>query len=242
MKNSATYLSEIINALKNLGGSASLKEINQYIEKRDVLVSIRNNKNWTRNVSAVIQRHCNQTRSYTGGKNLFYSVYGIGEGFWGLVDYFDNAQTPEDNIENRICYNINNNNTLDNTEKEMLIKARKGQGIFRERIIQKYQKCILSGIEDNRLLIASHIKPWRSSNNIERLSSENGLLLSPLYDKLFDIGLITFNKNMNVIISNKLNNNDINKLSIETNISYIKSPSIELQKNMEYHRDIIFKR
>lgn len=242
MKNSVTYLSEIINALKNLGGSASLKEINQYIEKRDVLVSIRNNKNWTRNVSAVIQRHCNQTRSYTGGKNLFYSVYGIGEGFWGLVDYVDNEQTPEDNIENRICYNINNNNTLDNTEKEMLIKARKGQGIFRERIIQKYQKCILSGIEDNRLLIASHIKPWRSSNNIERLSSENGLLLSPLYDKLFDIGLITFNKNMNVIISNKLNNNDINKLSIETNISYIKSPSIELQKNMEYHRDIIFKR
>lgn len=242
MKNSVTYLSEIINALKNLGGSASLKEINQYIEKRDVLVSIRNNKNWTRNVSAVIQRHCNQTRSFTGGKNLFYSVYGIGEGFWGLVDYVDNAQTPEDNIENRICYNINNNNTLDNTEKEMLIKARKGQGIFRERIIQKYQKCILSGIEDNRLLIASHIKPWRSSNNIERLSSENGLLLSPLYDKLFDIGLITFNKNMNVIISNKLNNNDVNKLSIETNISYIKFPSIELQKNMEYHRDIIFKR
>ena len=241
MEEKITYLSEIVNALENLGGSASLKDINSYIKTKGVLPAIRTNQNWERNVSAVIQRHCNQTKSYNGGKNIFYSVYGLGEGFWGLVDYSD-ISLLRSNIENNICNEIENNKFLEVTEKKMLIKARVGQGLFRELLIQKYNKCIITGITDERLLIASHIKPWRSSNNAERLSSENGLLLSPLYDKLFDIGLISFDKNMRIIVSNDLKKDDIGKLHIDGNINYIKFPSIELQSNMEYHRDVIFKR
>lgn len=129
---------------------------------------------------------------------------------------------------------------IPNTEKEMIIKSRIGQGIFRDRIIQKYEHCIITGINDNRLLLASHIKPWRSASNYERLSSENGLLLSPLYDKLFDIGLITFDDNMKILISNKLSYENVSRINIDTNKIYFNSPSNEMMVNMRYHRQNIF--
>lgn len=129
----------------------------------------------------------------------------------------------------------------------MLIKSRIGQGIFRDRIIEKYQHCIITGIDDSRLLLASHIKPWRSASNYERLSSENGLLLSPLYvllsplyDRLFDIGLITFDDNMKVLISNKLSSENVSKINIDINKIYVSNPSNEMIVNMRYHRQNIF--
>ena len=96
-------------------------------------------------------------------------------------------------------------------------------------------------MENPSLLIASHIKPWRLANNEERLSVENGILLSPLYDKLFDKGLLTFDKNMRVVLSDKLGN-DKNKIVYDTTRIYIINPSIELSCNMEYHRDVIFQK
>lgn len=238
-----TYLSEIINALEHLGGCGSLQEINEYIDNNNMLSAIQTNKNWKDNVRATIQRHCSETESYKGSEDIFYSVYGLGEGYWGLKSMKQiNLNQPIMPIEARIEKSIFDDNKISSTEKEMLIKARVGQGIFREKLINKYDKCIITGISDRRLLLASHIKPWRSANNIERLSEENGLLLSPLYDKLFDIGLISFDKNMKAIISPQLNKNDVSKMSLDTNFSYIKSPSNDLRINMEYHRDIIFRR
>ena len=124
----------------------------------------------------------------------------------------------------------------------MLIKARKGQGVFREKMLNKYHKCIITGITDSRLLTASHIKPWRASDNIERLSSENGILLSPLYDKLFDIGLISFNDEMQIRISSELNRNDIDIKDFDLKKKFIINPSDELISNMKYHRSKIFVR
>lgn len=236
-----TYLSEIIKALKSLGGCASLKEINDYIEEEKNLPAVKTNRNWKDNVRATIQRHCSETKSYSGAEDVFYSVYGLGEGYWGLKSMkhinLSQAITP---IEERLENLVYSDSDISITEKEMIIKSRVGQGIFREKLIKKYDKCIITGITDKRLLLASHIKPWRSSNNIERLSSENGLLLSPLYDKLFDIGLISFDNNMKIIISNDLKPNNISKLYIDKTVSYIKNPTIELQRNMEFHRDVIF--
>lgn len=90
------------------------------------------------------------------------------------------------------------------------------------------------------MLLASHIKPWRSASNYERLSSENGLLLSPLYDKLFDIGLITFDDNMKILISNKLSCENVSRINIDTNKIYFNKPSNEMMANMRYHRRNIF--
>lgn len=83
-----TYLSEIIASLKELGGIASLSEITDQIEERDKLSYIKTNKAWKRNVSAEIQKHCNETQSYKeGNENLFYSVEGVGKGIWGLIGF-----------------------------------------------------------------------------------------------------------------------------------------------------------
>lgn len=240
MLKKVTYLSCIIEALESLSGMGSLQEINDVIEKQNKLPSILTNNNWKDNVRATIQRHCSQTKSYNGAEDLFYSVYGLGEGFWGLKTFQPITENINP-IEQRKINILLDDKQIDKTEKEMLIRARLGQGFFRDKILEKYQKCIITGMENPSLLIASHIKPWRLANNEERLSVENGILLSPLYDKLFDKGLLTFDKNMRVVLSDKLGN-DKNKIVYDTTRIYIINPSIELSCNMEYHRDVIFQK
>jgi hypothetical protein len=78
------------------------------------------------------------------------------------------------------------------TQKKQLILARRGQGIFRNSVSMISTKCRVTGISDKRFLVASHIKPWRLSSDVERLDGYNGLLLAPHADKLFDGGWLTF--------------------------------------------------
>ena len=80
------------------------------------------------------------------------------------------------------------------TEAERLVVQRVGQGIFRERLMTYWQGCCpLTGIADQALLRASHIKPWKDcESDAERLDVHNGLLLSALWDAAFDSGLVSF--------------------------------------------------
>ncbi|WP_447779113.1 HNH endonuclease [Aeromonas veronii] len=82
--------------------------------------------------------------------------------------------------------------TIDVTEKVQIINSRRGQGIFRSRVESIEPSCRVTRLSNKALLIASHIKPWCECDNIERLDGNNGLLLSPHIDKLFDQGWITF--------------------------------------------------
>ena len=79
-----------------------------------------------------------------------------------------------------------------NTERDALTKARLGQGLFRHRVAELEPACRVTGLERQEFLVASHIKPWRSCDNSERLNGFNGLLLSPHVDKLFDRHWISF--------------------------------------------------
>lgn len=90
------------------------------------------------------------------------------------------------------------------TEKERLIKARIGQGKFKKLLIERECKCALCGVTDPRVLIASHIKPWRASTNEERLDVNNGLLLCPNHDALLDKQLISFDVQGKIVISQTL--------------------------------------
>ena len=83
---------------------------------------------------------------------------------------------------------IRDDNSIAETEKEAIIRARIGQGLFRNRLLSYWAGCSITGCKLTNILIASHIKPWRYSNNPERLDVFNGLLLTPNYDKLFDLG------------------------------------------------------
>lgn len=80
------------------------------------------------------------------------------------------------------------------------VEVRQKQSLFRRKVLQNFSgKCCITGISEQCLLVASHIKPW--ADHVEcRLDVRNGLLLSVTYDKLFDRGLITFADDLSVIV------------------------------------------
>lgn len=112
-----------------------------------------------------------------------------------------NVETVLADVESNVESAIRQSSTIDETEKEQLVKSRQGQGRFRENIQEFEDRCRISGVRDLRFLIASHIKPWRSSTNEERLDGENGLLLSPNVDLLFDRGFISFENDGRLLVS-----------------------------------------
>lgn len=130
---------------------------------------------------------------------------------------------------------------LTETERKAVISARVGQGIFREKVIEKYgNRCIITGVNDSRILLASHIRPWAVSTNEQRLSPENGLLLTPLYDKLFDVGLITFSNTGQIVCSKELDDRNIDLLKIDQDKRFDLKISADLLENLRYHQINIF--
>lgn len=118
------------------------------------------------------------------------------------------------------------------TERIGLVTSRVGQGAYRKRIIHRWEyQCAVTGFDKLDILIASHIVPWSKSTDIERLDVNNGLLLSPTFDALFDRHLISFENRGKIILSQKieldayhkigiLGNEVINKLS-QYNLGYL---------------------
>ena len=95
------------------------------------------------------------------------------------------------------------------TTREALVMARVGQGKFRADLIKRWGgRCALTGLQNVNLMVASHINSWALSDNTERLDVENGLLLAPHIDRLFDQGLISFSSNGLVQISPSLGAED----------------------------------
>jgi len=131
---------------------------------------------------------------------------------------------------------------LISTEKVIEQKVRIGQSYFRAKLLSEMKSCPITGIDDKRLLIASHIKPWIHSNNDERINTKNGILLSPLFDKLFDkgIGLITFTIEKRILISNKISKENIAKLNIFNNQEIVNLDINGREEFLEYHRKFIF--
>jgi hypothetical protein len=90
---------------------------------------------------------------------------------------------------------------VDPTERESLIMARRGQGIFKQRVMHAERMCRITKVDNPAHLRASHCKPWRDSSNQDRLNGENGLLLTPTIDHLFDRGFISFENSGKLIVS-----------------------------------------
>lgn len=87
------------------------------------------------------------------------------------------------------------------TQREQLILARRGQGEFRRGVDKLWNNCCaLTGVEDRAYLRESHLKPWRKSNNVERLDACNGLLLETLLDIALDQGHIAFENDGTLIV------------------------------------------
>ncbi|CVD66086.1 HNH endonuclease [Serratia marcescens] len=102
----------------------------------------------------------------------------------------------------RDIHEIQSAKELPETMKEALVKARIGQGNFRKEVLKLYPACPVTGVSMPQLLIASHIKPWRECNNKERLDPNNGIMLAPHVDALFDKGYISFSDDGRLLIAN----------------------------------------
>ena len=113
----------------------------------------------------------------------------------------------DEDIELQIIEQAKYEGALSESEISQLQKSRRKQGKFRENVLKLMQSCPITGISQKDLLIASHIKPWKSCETLqERLDGYNGLSLAPHIDRLFDKGLITFSAAGELMTSTALSN------------------------------------
>jgi len=119
-------------------------------------------------------------------------------------------------LEDAVERQIESAPELTTTERDALVRARRGQGRFRKNVESVERSCRLTGITNPALLIASHIKPWRlCSSASERLDGMNGLLLTPDADHLFDRGFISFTDDGEVMVSRRVDRFDLRRLGFE---------------------------
>ena len=125
---------------------------------------------------------------------------------------------------------------------EEISRARVGQGKYRDALLEECPFCPITMINDERLLIASHIKPWAVSSEKEKIDPHNGYMLSPLYDRLFDRGLITFTDDRKMKVSNWLSPRNVQRMGLEDMKFYQSLPvGPERLKYLKYHRECVFK-
>lgn len=127
---------------------------------------------------------------------------------------------------------------LSETEKESVVKARIGQSIFKKALLAVEKKCKLCGVSDERFLVASHIKRWSQSNHKERLDVNNGLLLCPNHDVLFDKGYISFEDDGKILISDILN--EATKVFLNVNKTMNIRMNEGQRKYMKWHRENLY--
>ena len=129
-------------------------------------------------------------------------------------------------------------------KNEEISKARLGQGKYRELMLQECPFCPITRINDERLLIASQAKPWAESNDREKIDPKNGLILSPLFDKLFDKGFMTFTDTKDLVLSNWITPSNYKRMGLDINehrhIEILPFDEARL-KYIHYHREHIFK-
>ena len=126
------------------------------------------------------------------------------------------------------------------TEKQQLIQARLGQGVYRKNLLDIERVCRLTHVDNVRLLIASHIKPWVASSDVEKLDGNNGLLLSPHVDKLFDIGFITFTDDGYILRADPGVDLAMKKWGLDPNMN-IGEFNSEQKKYIKHHRKSVYK-
>jgi putative restriction endonuclease len=127
------------------------------------------------------------------------------------------------------------------TTKQALIAARVGQGQFRNAVAQLEPECRVTRVDDLRFLRASHIKPWRLCSNTERLDGENGLMLTPTIDHLFDQGYISFGSNGTLIRASTVLTETWNMLKVPEEVELVKPFSSGQRNYLEYHRTNILR-
>lgn len=116
------------------------------------------------------------------------------------------------------------------------------QAKYREKLLEECPYCPITKISDERLLIASHIKPYSVSSDEEAFDPKNGFMFSPLFDRLFDHGFISFDPKKCMMVSNWLSPSNQKKCQIVSG-TFIQSLPLDAKREeyLKYHRQFVFK-
>lgn len=151
---------------------------------------------------------------------------------------------PADDLdlwEHKLEQDIVSDTTVRETERQSIIRARVGQGLFKERVSKIETKCRVTGVDNPVHLVASHCKPWRDSTNEERLDGENGLLLTPSIDHLFDRGFISFENNGKLVISPVADRPSLQRMGIDVEHIFNAGGFSAGQKEfLDFHRNSVY--
>lgn len=129
---------------------------------------------------------------------------------------------------------------IDEESKKAIVNVRVNQGKFRDLLLKRYKnKCCLCAVKNQKFLIASHIKPWAKSESKEKADVNNGFLMCPNHDSLFDKGYITFDDDGKIIISGKLSENDRVFLNVNSKM-HIEQLTKSNKKYLKFHRKNVF--
>jgi putative restriction endonuclease len=166
-----------------------------------------------------------------------------------LADYLGVAErdnpAPERDIEEweqRVETQISTDTSISETERDALIRSRRGQGLFRSRVRQVERECRITKVRRAEHLIASHIQPWRRSSNDERLDGENGLLLTPTIDHLFDKGFISFEDTGKLIVSPVADAVSLERMGVDrTRIATVGSFSEGQRRYLDFHQNHVLR-
>lgn len=149
------------------------------------------------------------------------------------------GQKPANRIE---AYVKELNPQTEKKKQQDISRARDGQGKYRELLLEQCRFCPFTMISDERLLIASHIKPWAASEDNEKIDPYNGYILSPMFDKLFDKGFMTFTEDRHVILSDFISPFTWKQIGLKNN-TFIKTLPMDDKRKayLEFHHQSIFK-
>jgi putative restriction endonuclease len=155
----------------------------------------------------------------------------------------DVKPVPGDDLdlwESKLERQIDSDRTVPETERLAIIRARNGQGLFKDRVAKIESRCRITGVENPVHLRASHIMPWRDGNNEQRLNGENGLLLTPSIDHLFDRGFIGFENNGKLIISPVAHRPSLQRMGIDTkNVVNVGEFTSGQKQFLDFHRNAV---
>jgi HNH endonuclease len=145
--------------------------------------------------------------------------------------------------ESRLEQQVETDTSVKETDREAIIRARRGQGLFKQRVMRIEKRCRITGVDYPSHLLASHCKPWRDSSNEERLDGENGLLLTPSIDHLFDRGFIGFEDSGDLIISPVAHKPSLQRMGVETEGPINVGTFTDGQRQfLEFHRNAVLLR
>lgn len=132
--------------------------------------------------------------------------------------------------------------TRQQTQQKAYGRDASAQAKYREKLLSEYPYCPITNISDERLLIASHIKPCAVSEKNEAFDPKNGFILSPLYDRLFDQGFISFDEQKCMMVSNWISPANQKRCQIKSG-AFIQMLPLDEKREfyLKYHRQFVFK-